>query len=57
MTTLIFEVLMENMITFIRMWLFLQKNNVALLIWEKPIFENEAACAFTIVRIYFTPKI
>ena len=57
MTTLIFEVLMENMITFIRMWLFLQKNNVALLIWEKPIFENEAAYAFTIVRIYFTPEI
>ena len=53
----IFEALPENMITSVRMWLFLK----ILLISKKPaffffFFEKKAACTCLTVRKYFTPQ-
>ena len=53
--TFVFSILSENMITFVRMWLFPKTKNIVNL--RKSFFKNKAACACATVQKYFTQQI
>ena len=51
----VFSILSENMITFVRMWLFPKTKIIVNL--RKSFFKNKVACACVTVQKYFTQQI